>query len=420
MNRPLSAPETFIWAGGKISRNFAIVAHIKGHISENQLQKAWEKTLQEEKYISGRIILKKGIPWYKTEGVPQPSIRISTSDWKEEASVELIRVFPASVGPLLRFVLAQKGDYTDLIIICHHCIADGLSLIYLLRKLLTFMALPETQVNPTPLLPEFADLLPEIDYSPQDFPEMKTQPVINQKASMTESPPYILSWSMDENLLKNLASRCRRENTSIHAALCTAFFEAFVQTGFVNPSRVHRISTPISIRNRLKNPIGEKFGLFIHPGIKVGFDNFSFVGEFWDKARAIKEILNLQINCKEFFDLFYLGEYMLKNMPLQQAIQFNELPVDYDLSVSNLGRLTIPANYGPFRLEEIYGPLVNGMQSESVVGISTLSDRMTFTFVTRHCLMELKMAEQIRDLVIQQIKDATQLFLPENWLKINK
>ncbi len=56
--------------------------------------------------------------------------------WQAELEVELARSLDWQVAPLLRVVLLQSGAESELMIICHHAIADGLSGIYLMRDIL--------------------------------------------------------------------------------------------------------------------------------------------------------------------------------------------------------------------------------------------------------------------------------------------
>lgn len=407
MRRPLSAPETFIWAGGQLPRNFALVARIHGCFSAEQLHAALAKVRQKDPQVAGRIVVADGVPWYETGSVP-PSIRVAAGDWASEAAHELARLFPAHTGPLIRFAILPGGEHTHLIIVCHHCIADGLSAVYLLRDVLHFMAIPDFPVHPLPALPPFEQLLPVAGQAPVQFLAAMPQPVMPDQAPTAGEAGriYVLPWSLTIAQTGCFAARCREEKASVHAALCAAFLNAFHRLGCTNPAGLHCASSPVSIRDRLRQPVGDRFGLFIHPGIKTPLPQSAADGEFWAQAREIKAVLESEANAPGFWFLFLLGQQMLQMMPVDQAIRFNELPVDYDLSITNLGRLDIPVDYGPFSLEAVYGPLVNSMASEKILGVATVAGRMTFALVAHDRFMDIDTARQVKELAMQQLAGA--------------
>ena len=55
---------------------------------------------------------------------------------------------------------------------------------------------------------------------------------------------------------------------------------------------------------------------------------------------------------------------------------------NYDVLISNLGRLNIPTQYGHFQLAAIYGPsATTHVKSDRFVGVATLADKMFFNLV---------------------------------------
>lgn len=53
----------------------------------------------------------------------------------------------------------------------------------------------------------------------------------------------------------------------------------------------------------------------------------------------------------------------------------------YDVTVSNLGRLNISQQYGDIQLQAIYGLILTTyINSDRMIGVATLGDKMFFTF----------------------------------------
>jgi hypothetical protein len=58
--------------------------------------------------------------------------------------------------------------------------------------------------------------------------------------------------------------------------------------------------------------------------------------------------------------------------------------MDYDLSISNLGRVDLPSQYGDLQLEAIFAPTMNVMMDgHRILGVTTFAGRMNCTFTSR-------------------------------------
>lgn len=53
--------------------------------------------------------------------------------------------------------------------------------------------------------------------------------------------------------------------------------------------------------------------------------------------------------------------------------------VTYDLSITNLGRVDFPIQYGSLRLEALFGPSLGGNPEDIVLGVITIGDKMHLT-----------------------------------------
>ena len=56
-------------------------------------------------------------------------------------------------------------------------------------------------------------------------------------------------------------------------------------------------------------------------------------------------------------------------------------PMDYDFSLSNLGRIQTQKKYGNYEIEKVYGPIFSAIRGERVIGVSTHQGRMFFTCI---------------------------------------
>lgn len=413
MRRMLSAVESLMWGGGQRAINFALAARLRGDLAVEPLRVALAKVRQKNPLAAGRVEGGDGVRWYTTEGVPEFSIRTVEGDWAAAVAGELAIPFPFE-GPLARFVLVKDGVCSTLVMVCHHCVADGLSAAYVLRDVLHYLAHPDAPAEPLPELPPLADLLPPFDPGLLDFARMAMskpgEPNVFDAAAGERL--YVLPWSLDEAQTAALAARCRREGTTVHAALCVAFLTAFVRLDAGGPT-VRCVSSPVNLRDKLRRTVGEQYGMLIQGGIKTCLD-CAPDREFWAKARAFKESMQRDIADPRFFALFHTAEQILSRMPYEQVIAAEGgLIVDYDLSITNLGRLDFPAEAGALRLEGLYGPAVSGMPDEQVLGVATAAGRLTFTLVSRERLMTPDAAAQWKALAGDELARAVGWIAPE-------
>ena len=143
-----------------------MVARIKGNVSEGMLRDAVFKAQQRHALLRVRIIDKPDhTQWFTSEDVQEISVevipRTSKHDWIK-VHAEASRVpYEFDLRPAIRFILLQSVDVSDLVILCHHIICDGMSLAYLARDLMLYLGDPSKDVDQLPVpIPITLDNLP--------------------------------------------------------------------------------------------------------------------------------------------------------------------------------------------------------------------------------------------------------------------
>lgn len=141
MEKYLGAFEHFYWLYNQFYPiDFATVAKLQGQFSVDQLSTVLKQVQQHHPLLRVRIATDAiGLPKFVETDDEIPLRLIARTDdrhWQSELEVELARSLDWQVAPLLRVVLLQSGAESELMIICHHAIADGLSGVYLMRDIL--------------------------------------------------------------------------------------------------------------------------------------------------------------------------------------------------------------------------------------------------------------------------------------------
>jgi hypothetical protein len=135
-----------------------MLARIKGEVTGGMLKDAVEKVQQRHTLLSVRIKVDDDHEhWFTSQGVHEIPIEIiprkSQRDWIKIHADACKLPFEFETRPAIRFILVQSQDLSELIILCHHIICDGMSLAYLARDLMVYLGDPSRQVEVLPALP---------------------------------------------------------------------------------------------------------------------------------------------------------------------------------------------------------------------------------------------------------------------------
>ncbi|MFO7679061.1 MAG: condensation domain-containing protein [Chloroflexota bacterium] len=417
MDRKLSLPEHMMClASDGAPINFILTARILGRVSEDELRRALAKAGQKHPLLAVRVVdgengrfhfIPLTAPTFPIRLVP----RESDNTWQREVEQELTVHFDWRAGPLVRFVCVQDEAVTDLLVVCHHALTDGLSALYLIHNLMQFLGEPETAVTPLPLLPPADQMLPKaflrrpaVVLKTTFIRAMLKAMAVQHRFKKSTPPPFtfqptpnlafqMISWRLAEEETTAVVQRAKHENTSVHAALCAAFLKTFAVMEGETSGWQRTVSSPISIRKRLAPPVGEDFGLFITL-VETSAD-CQPERDFWQIAREIKQALTRDSADEKILAQSAISRYLQPGAPGLE--RFNDWgSIHYDLSITNLGRFEYPTVYGPLRLEAIFGPVVTTMETEKILGVTTVAGQLCFTFVFRPADLSLEQAQQIQ------------------------
>ncbi len=117
---------------------------LRGDLSIDVFREAIKKARQKHPLMGVRVALdweKK--QWFVSKGVPECPLRVvdrkSDEDAAREIKNELAIPFAWEVVPLVRFAQVRSAGITDLIAVCHHCVADGIATAILVRDIIAFL-----------------------------------------------------------------------------------------------------------------------------------------------------------------------------------------------------------------------------------------------------------------------------------------
>jgi NRPS condensation-like uncharacterized protein len=285
-----------------------VVARIKGNITQLMLEEAVKKAQRRHTNLRRRI--KEGENhdlWFTSEGVKDIPVTIvsreSDDHWTKVQHEENMKPFEFNERPAIKFILVHSPDVSELIIVCHHIICDGLSLAYLARDLMVHLGDPAKEIeilsDPTPIdlnnLPKDISLNPvtkffvnrinkrwqkeKVHFDMEDYRDLN-------EAYWSKARHKIISIELSEPQTASLVKRCREENTTANSALTAAFVGA---PQIIQGKRKELSRTAIAgnMRDRLQVPAGEEMGYFA--GAVTLDYSYDEKRGFWENARRLNQ-----------------------------------------------------------------------------------------------------------------------------------
>ena len=319
-----------------------MVARVKGEVTEDGLNQAVSKVQQRHTLLRVRIKEDQDhVPWFTSEGVGEIPVEVVTresdEDWinvhREASQVP----FEFEKRPAIRFILVRGADVSELIILCHHIICDGLSLAYLARDLLVHLGDPnrEVEVLPDPAPIDLDNFPPNVSMNGlvkffikrinQKWEADKAH--FDQEDYVTLNEAYwknfqhkLISIELSEDQTSAIVERCRKEKVTVNTALTAAFVGAQVEVQGNQPFHTS-IGIAGSLRDRLPSPAGEGMGFYA--GVVRPKCKYDGRRSFWDNARDFHKKIGPQFTDKNLFNDFLSWLYLEPG--ILEAINFKKL-----------------------------------------------------------------------------------------------
>jgi len=277
---------------------------------------------------------------------------------------------------LLRVSLLLPADPArpvDVVFTAQHVIADGLSMVFLVRDLLHFMERPDAPFTVLDAPASAADLLPAAVRRRIPTSSFRFRLVLGLAKAYVwlrfgrrPAPPgqrtlHHRSWELTPDQTGRLRERCRREGVTVQAAICTAFLDGF-------PA----IHTPVNLRPLLARPVGDAFGLFV--GAAEVRMRYRAARGFWDNARRFQRRL-----CGALRNPFAVFQLFSKAVPAEAVRRLGSLLVTITsgqrpFAVTNLGQLDgngVQLQGKDLGIESFFGA-VTGIVDSSVLTVYTI------------------------------------------------
>ena len=413
--RPLTLFERALYGDGSLPGNVIATACVEGRIDQTALQRALTQMQARHPLLRCLIVERDGRPWFEMQQHPPPiALRIlgrnGDNGWMTTSARELQRRFDGRSEPLARLTWLRGEDHSELVLVCHHAICDGRSLMTLLGELLRWSDGSEHAIEPRYLLASFIDLLPDSVRSDRGLQRsirwraaalaLALRLLVRSKPAQRYGEVYRELWTLDEAASRRLSEHCRHERVSAYVAVSLAFIAAF--RAVCGPRWIQRYTAPVDMRSLLPALADDDlFGIAptiaLQPG-KARSGEFSPT-EFWEQARALQADLQAKVEVlapKVYRN--FLGLERLHGVFERMASYGRSRRAGRELTLSNLGRLSLAQDYHGYRLRAVRGVsgLVGATPAHLVV-MSRYAGRYDFVLASDEDSLPRAQAQRIRE-----------------------
>ncbi|WP_443945521.1 condensation domain-containing protein [Pedobacter sp. AW1-32] len=404
MKRRLILGERIMHVDSKTPLNCVFTAKISGKIDEEKLRLALSKIQQKHPLLRMKIDNSGKEPYFvHNENIASIPLRIiprhDEQDWLTESKKEWYALFDRENEPLARLIWIKGHAYSELLLVLPHCICDGTSILNLMRELMSLMDNPQQELHPYSSFNSVQDLLPaNFDNGRAAHFKGKVFSALaklyfffkNTKAKNAPENNYVIHWKLNPFETHQFITRCKQENTSVHAAICAAFLLAFKT---VQKEKSHgKVISPVDIRRFI--PSIKQDTLFAFAPIAEMNLNPKLIN-FWDHARALKTDLDKKISEMKIFSLLNMSEYF--HSSVNRMIGFlKSTNGSHDITLSNMGRLDIQETYQDFKIETIYSPTVAfPWRNANTLVLSSFNNQLDFSFLSNASFLPEAQAKEI-------------------------
>lgn len=411
--------------------NVSMIVRIKGNVIEEKLIYALEAVRKMHPLLDAKIVFDDdNNAWFSTDNVPKTNFktisRVSDTQWFEELQHEIIIPFNLEKGPMIRFILINSEEVSELVIICNHSICDGMALAYLVRDLLSYYITPEKEIKMLSP-PEMTEFLPKKGFS---ISSIMMHLFISHANRQWKKKPYNFKYEdsaalqnayWDKNIFKTvllelephetkeLSKRCRKNGVTIGSAVTAAFIAAREEIEGPFKKNQKKIWIPFDLRRHAPTKIGDVFCLC------VGAPSFSYTynskKSIWDNVSVLHneihkrvekldsdalEVMNFDPTLIDALSSFAPFEKVVPEAYTQteNLLQFSNDKNNIAFAVakksehmvpgtipSNLGRLNIPETYGDLKIDRmVFLPVMSNSVPLTLGGVS-IGDKLIFSLI---------------------------------------
>jgi len=379
--------------------SIAFLVEIVGKPSADDVVSAVKSAFAANEATLSRVVLEKdGMAFYEKMNESACSVTVTWKDWKELIKENERVPFHIRQGELMRVFVIPSGGNISLLLMAHHLVGDGKSVIYFLEDVMKALAGGTLEYKPlhviTPDILSTASGLPMFyklyvdnfnrkwKRSGRSFDWNDYYQIHQTYWKDRRSEVLCEIFQLEE--INRIQQCAKKIGVSVNSYLTTAFLEANSNNSIVGMAVNARIDQNRSMSNQTT-------------GISVEYaysEEISFAENARNVHQKVREKLNNPV--KKYFVLQFLslftptlidsvlmytyGLYQNKaTLKLAEVMGYKGGKTK-ELGITNLTRLDIPNAYGSYSIRRVVfvPPVVS--YAQKIIGIATIEEEMAVTY----------------------------------------
>jgi NRPS condensation-like uncharacterized protein len=416
MKRKLLFAERMLHGNGEAPFNAVIPIKLKGSFEIENLRYALRRLQEKHPFLNAFVMDdQKSRPWFVVSEKIELQIplrivtRTTDDDWKTESMNEWSTLFDTRSGPLMRLVWVKGEEFSEFIMVIHHCLCDGGSAMAILAELLLLLDDGSIEIGKEDPILRIEDIIP-VSVLNNKKKIIKAKLIggvatlflwlIPVKKKLIERKrDYMIHWKLEKELSDRLIHKCKTEGVTVNTALCVAVLNAFKE---VRKENFHnKISLPVDIRRfapKIKRDNIFAFGLML----VVSADKD--LGFFADAKRMQEDIDKKTAKLDPYETIMMMEESHSSLNNFTNFLKYGKS--SNDCMFSNLGRVDIPYLYKNFAVETIFSPSVIGpLGNTTTLVTSTYLGQMDFTFIASEGFIPYNEAQAIKEKMMEILNE---------------
>jgi NRPS condensation-like uncharacterized protein len=377
--------------------NIVMKVDIGGNPSIEAVQRAIEVAVNANEILNCKInLLDNGDAIYERVEKPVYSVEVSTESWMDVTKKYESRIFHLSIGELVRFFILTGENSLQLLIIAHHLVGDGLSIVYLIEDImlalegakLTFKPLHLITTKDFPIESHLNPLMRfGINYYNKKWRKVGKVFLYPDYEEMfqkywREKKTTIFCEQLSQEELERISRNAHKFGVSINSLITTAFARAYGKRA--------DIGMAVSIRDKGYHGMGNYAS-----GVSILYA-YNEDKSFMLNAQAVHRLIYKKLvdDKRKYFVLHFtdtLEATLLDSACMVAYGGYKNKVAEYftrmmgydghpkDISITNLTKLDIKQTYGIYNIKNISfaAPLIPN--ASRVIGIASLGGCVSFT-----------------------------------------
>ncbi len=371
-----------------------VCVEIAGKIGQNKLTDAIKQAFAANEATMSKIVLEQGVAYYEKLPVSHCKIEIANEN---QSWIELVKQnekvpFAIDQGELVRAFIIPFEDKTQIMIMAHHLVGDGKSIIYFVKDIMN--ALSDIQLNYKPFALLGRDFTQKelsvaaklyaryckLKWSDRSFTWQHYYNLHNKYWDTVSSDIQYEILSVEET--QKIIESAKQIGCSVNSYLVTMFLQKY--------QKRCEVGIPVSIRQGKNEAMSN-----LTSGISINY-KYDTKKSFTVNAIQVHKRIIRMLKRNKVFVLQFLAELP---MTLIDAVLLNRYDfcndrlaektakvMGYsgkkkrDIGITNLTVIDIPVVYGSYEIGNIIfiPPAVS--YSHNIIGVSTFNGKMTISY----------------------------------------